>query len=297
MHKISLEQWRAFIAVVDCGGFAQAGDALFKTQPTISHSIKKLEQVLGKPLFDVLGRKAVLTPYGTSLLSAARKLVNQADQLEHEAISQKATVQPSLNIAVDTLFPRPLLGQLFSTLIEQFPDLNIQLYETTLSRCAELLEDGTVDVGIASLVPPGYSARWLVNIPLHAVAHQAHPLTQPPALQLSALEAHKQIVIRDGGVRANQNSGWLGSSSRITVSSLAEALSCVQQQLGFAWLPAWLLQLPEQQQLTKLPLNTGLTRTVALQWIIRPTEADNLVIQALENLLQQLVGEFNRDQS
>ncbi|MCL2920222.1 helix-turn-helix domain-containing protein [Shewanella litorisediminis] len=52
MHKISLEQWRTFIAVVDCGGFAQAGDSLHKTQPTISQSIKKLEQVVGKPLFN-----------------------------------------------------------------------------------------------------------------------------------------------------------------------------------------------------------------------------------------------------
>jgi len=284
MHKISLEQWRAFIAVVDYGGFAQAGDALFKTQPTISHSIKKLEQVVGKPLFDVVGRKAVLTAYGASLLAAARTLVTQADSLEHEAISQKSKIQQSLKIAVDTLFPRPVLGQILTELNSLFPQLNIQLHETTLSRCAELLEDGTVDVGIASLIPRGYTGNLATTVELFAVAHQSHPIMQQSDLQLQMLEPYKQVVIRDAGLRTNINSGWLGSESRLTVSTLSEAVFCVKHQLGFAWLPDWLLQLPDNNDLVKLPLQHGLMRTVALQTAIRQTMAEDPVIKALEQL-------------
>ncbi|MEW9799642.1 LysR family transcriptional regulator [Alteromonas sp. CYL-A6] len=290
MHKISLEQWRAFIAVVDYGGFAQAGDALFKTQPTISHSIKKLEQVVGKPLFDVVGRKAVLTSYGASLLVAARTLVTQADNLEHEAISQKSKIQQSLKMAVDTLFPKPVLGQILSDLNTLYPELNIQIHETTLSRCAELLEDGTVDVGIASLVPRGYTGTLATTVELYAVAHNSHSLVQHSDMKLQALEPFKQVVIRDAGLRANINSGWLGSVSRLTVSSLSEAVFCVKQQLGFAWLPGWLLQLPENNDLVKLPLQHGLMRTVALQVAVRQIVVDEPVIQDLTRLLARYLG-------
>lgn len=284
MHKISLEQWRAFIAVVDYGGFAQAGDALFKTQSTISHSIKKLEQVVGKPLFDVVGRKAVLTSYGASLLVAARTVVTQADNLEHEAISQKSKIQQSLKIAVDTLFPRPVLGQILTELNHLFPELNIQLHETVLSRCSELLQDGSVDIGIASLIPSGFTGHLATTVELYAVVHQSHQLMQQSDLQLKMLEPYKQVVIRDAGLRTNSNSGWLGSESRLTVSTLSEAVFCVKHQLGFAWLPDWLLQLPDNNDLVKLPLQHGFMRTVALQAAIRQTMAEDPVIKALEKL-------------
>jgi len=98
-----------FIAVVDNGGFAQAGDALYKTQSTLSHSIKKLDNTVVKQLFEVVGRKAVLTSYGESLLVAARTLVAQADAFEREAFSQQSEIRTSFSLAFDFLFPTNLL--------------------------------------------------------------------------------------------------------------------------------------------------------------------------------------------
>ncbi|MCL2919350.1 substrate-binding domain-containing protein [Shewanella litorisediminis] len=223
--------------------------------------------------------------------------MNQADSLEHDAISQKAKIQSSLKMAVDTLFPRPILGQILNELNTLFPELNIQLHETTLSRCAELLEDGTVDVGIASLIPRGYTGRLATTIELYAVAHLSHPLLQQKDLQLKALEPYKQIVIRDGGFRSNTNSGWLGSTSRITVSSLSEAVSCVKQQLGFAWLPFWVLQLPENKDLAQLPLQNGLIRTVALQTVVRQTETEDHFIKELGRVMDNFIVKLNKYQS
>jgi len=290
MHKISLEQWRMFIAVVDCGGFAQAGEQLYKTQSTLSHSIKKLEQTLGKALFDVVGRKAVLTSYGESLLAAARVLVAQADALEHDAISQKSQLATTLSLAVDTLFPRPLLHQILTELYCSYPTLNVQLYETTLSRCAELLEDGTVDAGIASVIPKGFVGRAVQHTELYAVAHQASPLHQQLNLPLQSLELQRQIVIRDAGQRSNTNSGWLGSQNRLTVSTLAEAIQACRSQLGFAWLPAWALQQPDNQDLRVLPLRHGLTRSVALQAVIRPSRLDDHLMKSLAELFSRYLN-------
>ncbi|EWH10242.1 transcriptional regulator, LysR family protein [Catenovulum agarivorans DS-2] len=291
MHKVSLEQWRAFIAVVDYGGFAQAGDALYKTQSTISHSIKKLEKTVGNPLFDVIGRKAVVTQFGESLLPAARSLITHADNLEHEAISQKIEVRKSLNIAVDTLFPRAILAVILNELTLEFPNLNIQLYETVLSRCAELLEDGTVDFGIASTIPKGYITKWTHIVEMHATTHKAHPLASREHIKLSELKNFRQVVIRDAGLRSNVNSGWLGTTNRLTVSSAMEAATCVKNQLGFAWLPDWLInETANIDELVPLKLESGVTRSVVLQLTFRLSLTDDPVMQKLSGLFDKYCG-------
>lgn len=89
MSRVSLEQWKMFVAVVEQGGFAQAGAALFKTQSTVGHGIRKLEQQLGSQLFDSQGRKSQLTPFGQSLVKDARQLIGHAQLLENNASSQK----------------------------------------------------------------------------------------------------------------------------------------------------------------------------------------------------------------
>ncbi|HEY9031442.1 MAG TPA: LysR family transcriptional regulator [Kangiella sp.] len=287
MHRISLEQWRMFIAVVDNGGFAQAGDALYKTQSTISHSIKKLENTVGKQLFEVVGRKAVLTPYGESLLAAARTLVTQADALEHDAISQQSEIRTTFNLAVDILFPSNLLWSALDKLTSEHPELNIQLHETALSRCGELLDDGTVDVGIASSIPKGYVSQLASTIDLHAVAHEAHPLASGNKHTLEELEQHRQIVIRDAGLRGNINSGWLGSASRLTVSNLEQAWQGIQQKLGFAWLPAWFLEHKNTSNVVKLKLDTGHMRTVALQLAVRSELASSEVAKDFVRYLSE----------
>ena len=59
---ISLEQWRALVAVVDAGGYARAADALNKTQSSVTYAVQKLESRLGVKAFEISGRRARLTP-------------------------------------------------------------------------------------------------------------------------------------------------------------------------------------------------------------------------------------------
>ena len=69
---IALDQWRALIAVVDSGGYAQAADALHKSQSAVTYAVQKIESVLGVSAFEIQGRKAVLTSTGHMLYRRAR---------------------------------------------------------------------------------------------------------------------------------------------------------------------------------------------------------------------------------
>ena len=64
---ISLEQWRALVAVVDAGGYARAADALNKTQSSVTYAVQKVESLLGVKAFEIRGRRARLTPVGEVL--------------------------------------------------------------------------------------------------------------------------------------------------------------------------------------------------------------------------------------
>ncbi|QXH34336.1 LysR family transcriptional regulator [Pseudomonas muyukensis] len=236
--KISLEQWRAFVCTVECGGFQQAGERLFKSQSAVSHAVNRMAQLLGQELFVIEGRKAVLTPLGQALLPQAKHLLGAAQKLEHLANQYQPGLFSEQALAVDVLFPLEVLQQALVAFAEDYPDQRIRLYEPALSGACELLEDGKVELAIASRLPAGYVQELLLNITLVCVAGAEHPLALAQGkLSLDDIRPHRQVVIRDSGIRHSQNSGWLGTSQRWTVSSLATAERFVEQGLGFAWLP------------------------------------------------------------
>ncbi|MBX9774588.1 MAG: LysR family transcriptional regulator [Xanthobacteraceae bacterium] len=71
---------RTFVAVVDNVGFTRAGERIGRTQSTVSLQIKKLEEGIGRALFERSGRELLLTPDGEILLTYARQLLQLADE-------------------------------------------------------------------------------------------------------------------------------------------------------------------------------------------------------------------------
>ena len=107
--RVTLEQWRAIQAVVDEGGYAQAAQALHRSQSSISYAVHALEEKLGLRLLEVEGRKARLTEAGEALLRRSRQLTEQARQLEQLARSLERGWEPEIRIVVDAAFPTELL--------------------------------------------------------------------------------------------------------------------------------------------------------------------------------------------
>jgi len=81
MSKTTLEQWRMFRAVVQHGGFAQAAEALHKSQSTINYGVNKLQDLPGVRVLEVVGRKAELTRVG-AIVRRADLLLETAEHLQ-----------------------------------------------------------------------------------------------------------------------------------------------------------------------------------------------------------------------
>jgi DNA-binding transcriptional LysR family regulator len=74
-HMLDIEQLRTFVAIAETGSFTRAGDIVHKTQSAVSMQMKRLEERIGRSVFERDGRTSRLTQDGERLLDYARRIV------------------------------------------------------------------------------------------------------------------------------------------------------------------------------------------------------------------------------
>src|SRR5688572_5078369 len=169
--RITLEQWRALIAVVEAGGYAQAAESLHKSQSTVTYAVQKIESLLGVKAFDIQGRKAILTPTGHLLYRRALALINEASGLEQAAKTLSAGWEAEIRIAVEILFPNWLLLHCLDRFGAEGPHTRIEVIESVLGGTPEALLQGQADLAISPQVPPGFLGEHLMRLSVIPVAH------------------------------------------------------------------------------------------------------------------------------
>jgi DNA-binding transcriptional LysR family regulator len=75
MHLLDIDQLRTFVAIADTGSFTRAAEVVHKTQSAVSMQMKRLEERVGKAVFERDGRLSKLTEDGERLLDYARRIV------------------------------------------------------------------------------------------------------------------------------------------------------------------------------------------------------------------------------
>lgn len=285
--RISIEQWRALISVVEAGGYAQAAELMNKSQSTVSYAVAKLEDLLGVKVFEIEGRKAVLTATGETLYRRASLLVDEASRLEKAARELSAGWEAEVRIAVDHLFPNEILLSCLGEFSDECRQTRVQLIETVLSGNEEALLEGQVDVAITPIVPVGFLGEHLMQIRFRPVAHPEHALHQlGREITHQDLRQHRQMVIRDSGTKAQRDAGWLGSEQRWTVSHTTTSIKSVSMGLAYAWLPELAIRRElASGQLKPLPLREGGERFAELYLVFADRDYAGLASRRLAEIL------------
>ena len=236
--RISLEQWRTLVAVVDAGGYAQAAQALNKSQSAVTYALQKLERVLGVRAFRIEGRKAVLTPTGELLYRRAQALIEEARSLELSAQRVSAGWEAELRVGVEVIFPMWLMLDSLARFGRESPHTRVELVESVLGGVPEALQAGELDLALTPHVPSGFVGEALMRLRFLPVASPAHPLhaIQRP-LTLRDLRQHRHVVVRDQGSKRTTANLWLEAKQRWTVSYMSTSITAVCAGHGFAWLP------------------------------------------------------------
>jgi DNA-binding transcriptional LysR family regulator len=270
LPRTTLEQWAVLAAVVDHGGFAQAAQALHRSQSAVSYAVARLQEALGVRLLAIEGRKAVLTPHAGVLLKRARSVVTDLARVEHLARSLDQGWEPELKLVVDAAFPRQRLLNIVAELQRACPDTQMQLSDAVLSGAEEAITEATADVVVTTRVPQGYVGDLLMEVSFVAVAQAGHPLFNVDhPLTPDDLARYVQVVVRDSGLRNPRDEGWLGAELRCTVSSMEASLATVEAGLAFAWLPEHLVVDPlARGVIRRLALLAGASRSVPLYLVL-----------------------------
>lgn len=255
--KTTLEQWRAFQAVVEYGGYAQAAERLHRSQSSISYLVGKLQEQLGVVLLEVQGRKAELTEAGRVLLEYAQSLLSEANGIETLAQRIGEGWETTLKLVVDAAFPTQALVETMHQFNGRAPATRVQLTEVVLSGAEDAVLEQQADIAISAHVPVGRLGQKLCDIEFVAVARFDHPLHQlGRMLTEHDLKSHLHVVVRDSGMKQPRNEGWLGSSHRWTVSGFPASRAMVVGGLAFAWLPTHIVQ-PDLDAGVLVPLALG----------------------------------------
>lgn len=294
MNKTTLEQWRMLKAVVDHGGFAQAAQAVHKSQSTINHAVHKLQDQLGLPLLEVQGRKARLTEAGELMLRRAGLLLDEVAQLESVAASLAAGTEAEVRLAVDEVYPHGYLADALQAFSEAFPNTRIQLQETVLSGGVEQLLDHQVDLLVTGDVPQGFVGEPLLRAEFVAVAHPDHPLHQlNREVTLQDLRQHRQIVIRDSARGPRRDAGWLGAEQRWTVSHVATSADMIARGMGYAWLPLSRVRAGIRAgTLAEVPLGPASRRYMELYLVYADAGAAGPALRQLGQLLAEACQDY-----
>ncbi|TAN30316.1 MAG: LysR family transcriptional regulator [Castellaniella sp.] len=291
---IPISQWQALLAVVDHGGYAQAAEALGKSQSSVSYAIQRLEDQLGLRVFRQQGRRAVPTTAGQVLLQRARLLVEHARGLESAARQLAAGREPLLRVAIDGLFPDWLLLQALKRFSDDCATTRIEVQETVLSGTDEALLRREADLVISPRIPQGFSGEPLLQIRFVAVAAPDHPLNAlDRPLEWADLRQYRQLVVRDSGSQ-RQNAGWLDAEQRWTFSQVPSSIQAACAGMGFAWYPELRIRAElAEGRLKPLPLAEGRHRYAMVYRIFAHPEFPGIACKELATILQQLCSEVN----
>src|SRR6185436_3387710 len=109
--RVTLDQWRALVTVVEQGSYAKAAEALHKSQSSVTYLVQKLESQLAVEVFVPQGRKSVLTPTGELLYRRALVLLDDAAGVEKAARAISAGWEAEIGLAAEILYPQRMLLQ------------------------------------------------------------------------------------------------------------------------------------------------------------------------------------------
>lgn len=285
---IALEQWRALIAVVEAGGYAQAAEKLHKSQSAVTYAVQKIESQLDLKAFEIQGRKAVLTPTGHLLYRRALALVHEASELERAARTLSAGWEAEIAIAVEILFPSWLLLACLDAFGKESPHTRIEIIESVLEGTPEALLTGKADIAITASVPPGFFGELLMHMPIIAVAHPDHPLHHlGKKLTPRDLNAYRHLSIRDTGSKRDRKNVNIEVDQRWTVSHVATSIEAVSSGYGFSWLPQDRIRRElESGVLKPLPLREGTQRWVNLYLVVADPDFAGPGVKRLAELLR-----------
>lgn len=197
--NVTFRQLQVFAAVARHLSFTRAARELHLTQPAVSMQIKQLEDQVGLPLFDHLGKKVYLTEAGQEMFHYSRTIALQLKEAAEVFEQLKGVQRGRLEITVAST-ANYFASRLLAMFNQRYPGVSFSLDVTNRETLLRQLADNEKELAIMGRPPVEAElvAEPFADNPLVVITAPNHPLATQQRIPLQRLQ-EENFVVREQG--------------------------------------------------------------------------------------------------
>lgn len=243
---MDLRQLEHVVAVAEEGSFTRAATRLAISQPGLSASVRALERDVGTALFERTTRQVLVTPAGTQLVDAARRILGEVTDARRRVADVAGLSSGVLAVGVVQTFSAVDVPAVLARFHRRHPGVVTTLREAPTEELLSLVRAGALDVAFVALdatpLPGTLTAVRTYVETLSLLAARSHPLAGRTSVHLRSLGTEVFVDFQAGqGLQTVVESvcAEAGLDRRIgfRVSQMDQVLALVGHDLGVAIVP------------------------------------------------------------
>lgn len=197
---MTLTELKYIVAVAAERHFGRAAERCFVSQPSLSASVKKLEDELGVQIFERGRNEVLVTPAGERVVAQARRALEEAERIKAVAKQGKNPLQGMLRLGVIHTVAPYLLPELVAALRTTAPQMPLDIEENLTANLDQMLKGGLIDAAIVALpyaatgidVTPLYDEEFRVIVPAK------HPWARRKIIAADELHTENLLLLNIG---------------------------------------------------------------------------------------------------
>ena len=268
---MKLHQMYYFDAVCRLGSVSRAAEELHISQPSVSSSIRELEQEFNIALFHRIKKRLVLTSEGEYFLSKIQPILSLTDELSQE-MSQLGNKQNQLKLGVPPMIGTILFPSMFKTFKPMYPDIRLDILEFGSKQTIELVAGDVLDMAIVitnGLETSSFHVIDILETQMVLCVQKNHPLSKCTSVDLNQLTGEPLILLKEDSYQnmvlkqrfdtLNMNPDILTYSNQLTT---VERFIC--EGIASAFLFPQLIK--ANPEITGIPLTDPIPIKIGLIW-------------------------------
>jgi LysR family hydrogen peroxide-inducible transcriptional activator len=242
---MTLQELRYLVAVARERHFGRAAALCFVSQPSLSVSIRHLEEELGVILFQRTRGKIEVTDIGREVVAQAERVLEEAARVKQIAAAGRDPLIGALRLGVIHTIAPYVLPDLVATLRRRAPHMPLDIEENQTAQLDRLLQEGVIDAALLALpfegpgleVTPVYTEDFTLIVPVR------HAWARRRQVRTADLQAQEMLLLGAGHCLRDQiletcNPASVGRLPTRQGNSLETLRSMVASGLGITVMPA-----------------------------------------------------------
>ena len=246
LDGVTLHQLQCFEAVVSEGSFQAAAEKLRRAQPTVSASVKNLENLLQLTLLDRSGYRVALTEAGRSFHERTRVFLQEAQRLRDHAAQLAMGEESELRVVIGDTNPLPETLALLRSFFDSCPGTRLHLHFEAISGPLERLLDGEADLILHHIDKTDPRLEFIdlftvKVVPVAAPGFLKFPVSK--SITPEQMRHYVQCVIRDSARHTPPRDYYLVEGARNwTVGDQLMKRELILQGMGWGHMPRFLIE-------------------------------------------------------